>query len=185
MAVEVILKKPVPSLGAEADLVKVKPGYARNYLFPRDLAVVATAATKKLVEELRRRRAAREAAELNAAEQLATALKKVTITFQVETSRQDKVFGSITVSDIAARLETLGHIVDRRKIVLAKPLKSLGEYEVEVHLPQSVHGKFKVVLESANKDAGPAEDEVPRKKGPRKPRAEKPAGKAAEKSVEA
>ncbi|MDR2463563.1 MAG: 50S ribosomal protein L9 [Verrucomicrobiales bacterium] len=169
MAIEVILKKLVPSLGAEADLVKVKPGYARNYLFPQDLAVIATAATKKQVEDLKRRRAEREAAELNAAESLATALKKVTITFQVETSRQDKVFGSITTNDIASRLETLGHTIDRKKIVLEKPLKSLGEYEVQVHLPQNVQGKFKVVLESANKDAA-TEEEPPRKKGPRKPR---------------
>ncbi|MDR0533971.1 MAG: 50S ribosomal protein L9 [Verrucomicrobiales bacterium] len=175
MAVEVILKKPVLGLGAEADLVKVKPGYARNYLLPQDLAVVATAATKKLVEELKRRRAEREAAELNAAEELATALKKVTITFQVETSRQDKVFGSITTNDIAARLETLGHNIDKKKIVLPKPLKGLGEYEVHLHLPMNVQGKFKVVLESANKDAEAAEEEAPKKKG-RKPRtAEKPA----------
>ena len=167
--VEVILKKPVPSLGAEADLVKVKPGYARNYLLPEDLAVVATAATKKLVEELKRRRAEREAAELNAAEEMAKALKKVTITFQVETSRQDKVFGSVTTNDIANRLETLGHHVDRKKIVLPKPLKGLGEYDVEVHLPMSVQAKFKVVLESANKDEAAA-DEAPKKKG-RKPRA--------------
>ncbi|MDR1303629.1 MAG: 50S ribosomal protein L9 [Verrucomicrobiales bacterium] len=168
MAVEVILKKFVPGLGAEADLVKVKPGYVRNYLLPQDLAVVATTATKKLVEELRRRRAEREAAELNAAEELATALKKVTITFQVETSRQDKVFGSITTNDIANRLDTLGHVVDRKKIVLDRPLKSLGEYEVLVHLPMSVQGRFKVVLESANKDAD-AVAETPKKKG-RKPR---------------
>jgi large subunit ribosomal protein L9 len=173
MAVEVILKKPVPSLGAEADLVKVKPGYARNYLLPQDLAVVATAATKKLVEELKRRRAEREAAELNAAEELATALKKVTITFQVETSRHDKVFGSVTTNDIASRLEAQGHVVDRKKIVLPKLLKGLGEYEVHVHLPMNVQGKFKVVLESANKDEV-AEEESPKKKG-RKPRAEKPA----------
>ena len=179
MAVEVILKKPVEGLGAEADLVKVKPGFARNYLLPEDLAVVATAATKKLVEDLKRRRAEREAAELNAAEELAGVLKKVTITFQVETTGQDKIFGSVTTNDIANRLETLGHVVDRKKIILPKPLKGLGEYEVLVHLPMSVQGKFKVVLESTRKDE-PAAEETPKKKGPRKPRVEK-----AEKSTDA
>ena len=169
MAVEVILKKPVEGLGAEADVVKVKPGYARNYLLPRDLAVTATASSKKLMEELKRRRAEREAQELNAAEEIATALKKITITFQVETSNSEKVFGSITTQDIANRLEVLGQKVDRKKLVLPKALKGLGEYEVLAHLPMGVQGKFKVVLESIAKDKEPAE-ELPKGRKPRKPR---------------
>ncbi|NJK90711.1 MAG: 50S ribosomal protein L9 [Blastochloris sp.] len=128
MAVEVILKKPVEGLGVEADVVRVKPGYARNFLLPRDLASVATTASKKMVEDLKKRRAEREAAELNAAEEMATALKKVTITFQMEHGDSDKVFGSVTSQDIAARLEVQGHKVDRKKIDLPRPLKAMGEH---------------------------------------------------------
>jgi large subunit ribosomal protein L9 len=148
MAVEVILKKPVLGLGLEADVVRVKPGYARNYLLPRDLAAVATNASKKMVEDLKKNRAAREAAELNAAEELATALKKSTITFQMEHGNSEKVFGSVTSQDIAARLEILGHKVDRKKIDLPRPLKALGEHEVQISLPMGVQAKVKVVLEA-------------------------------------
>jgi len=169
MAVEVILKKPVAGLGAEADVVKVKPGYARNYLVPQDMAVTATAASKKLVEGLKRRRAEREAQELNEAEELATALKKATVTFQVETSVSEKVFGSITTQDIAARLEVMGFKVDRKKLVLPKPLKGLGEYEVLLHLPMSVQAKIKVVLEGAVKEK--AVEEAPKAKKGKKPKA--------------
>jgi len=86
MPIEVILKQPVPGLGAEADIVKVKAGYARNYLIPRDIASQATAASKKEIESLQKRRAEREASELKKAETLASALSKVTITFQMETA---------------------------------------------------------------------------------------------------
>ncbi len=169
MAVEMILKKPVAGLGAEADLVKVKPGYARNFLLPRDLAAPANAGSKKMMEDLKRRRAEREAQELNAAEELAAALNKVTITFQVETAGSEKVFGSITTHDIAARLEVLGHKIDRKKLVLPKPLRGLGEYEVQAHLPMNVQGKFKVVLEGVAKEKSAAE-EAPKTKRPRKPK---------------
>jgi large subunit ribosomal protein L9 len=149
MAVELILKKPVLGLGQEADVVRVKPGYARNYLLPRDLAAVATQASKKMVEDLKKSRAAREAAELNAAEELATALRKVTITFQMEHGNSsDKIFGSVTSQDIAARLETQGHRVDRKKIDLPRPLKALGEHEVAISLAMGVQAKLKVVLEA-------------------------------------
>ena len=167
MAVEVILKKPVEGLGAEADIVKVKPGYARNFLLPRDLAVVATSASKKMMEELKRHRAEREAQELNAAEEMATALKKVTITFQLESASSEKVFGSITTHDIADRLETNGIKIDRKKLVLPKPLRGLGEYEVLAHLPMNVQGKFKVVLETLVKEKAVAE-ELPKGRKPRK-----------------
>lgn len=147
MVIELILKKPVAGLGLEADIVRVKPGYARNFLLPRDLAAVATQASKKMVEDLKRSRAAREAAELNAAEELSTALKKLTITFQMEHGNSDKVFGSVTSQDIAARLEIFGHKIDRKKIDLPRPLKALGDYEVQISLPMSVQSKVKIVLE--------------------------------------
>jgi large subunit ribosomal protein L9 len=164
MAVELILKKPVLGLGLEADVVRVKPGYARNYLLPRDLATVATQASKKMVEDLKKSRAAREAAELNAAEEMATALKKLTITFQMEHGNSEKVFGSVTSQDIAARLEIQGHKVDRKKIDLPKPLKALGEHEVPISLPMGVQAKIKVVLEAPQSAAAAEEASVKGKK---------------------
>jgi len=167
MVIEMILKKPVAGLGLEADVVRVKPGYARNFLLPRDLAAVATQASKKMVEDLKKRRAAREASELNAAEELATALKKVTITFQMEHGNSEKVFGSVTSQDIAARLEILGHKVDRKKIDLPRPLKVLGEHEVVIHLPMSVQAKLKIVLEGPTAVVAKEQDADER---PRRPR---------------
>lgn len=152
MPTEVILKQPVPGLGAEADIVRVKPGYARNYLIPRQIATMATSAGKKEIEALRTRRAQREAAELQAATDLAAALKKITITFQMETAEgSGKLFGSVTSADIAERLKAQGHEIDRRKIQLDRPLKELGEYTVAVNLGSDITASFKVVLAAAEK----------------------------------
>ncbi|GAB4241382.1 MAG: 50S ribosomal protein L9 [Candidatus Methylacidiphilales bacterium] len=165
MPVEVILKKPIVGLGAESDIVKVKPGYARNFLLPRDLAVPATQASKKQVEALKRLRAEREAAELNAAQELAGRLSKVTLTFQMQTADEGatKVFGSVTTTDIIERLAATGIVLDKKHLDLGRPLKELGEHSVQVHLPQGVQAKFTVVL--ANPQAAAAEaEEVPAKK---------------------
>lgn len=176
MALEVILKQPVHGLGAEADLVKVKPGYARNFLIPRGLAVTATAASKKFVEDLKRKRAAREAAELNEANEKATALNKVTLTFQMEANEQGKIFGAVTAQDIAERLATLGHSIDKKKIG-AKPIKDEGPHEVVITLGHGVSAKIKVVLQ-VNKPAVAEEEEAPKKKKARTAKAK--AAEAAE-----
>jgi len=147
MPIEVILQKEVPGLGAEADLVKVKPGYARNYLIPQKLALPATDATKRQIEVLKQQRADREAALLNEAEELARSLTKATVTFQMETHDDSgKLFGSVTNANIAERLATMDMTIDRHKIDLDKPLKDLGEHDVTVHLPMGVQAKLKVVL---------------------------------------
>jgi large subunit ribosomal protein L9 len=165
MALEVILKQPVYGLGAEADLVKVKPGYARNFLIPRGLAVTATVASKKFVEDLKKKRAAREAAELNDANEKAVALNKLTLTFPVEANEQGKLFGAITSQDIAERLATLGHTIEKKKIA-SKPLKEEGEHEVVVSFGHGVQARLKVVLQ-VNKAAAAAEDEeAPKRKRP-------------------
>ena len=151
MSVEVILKQPVPGLGSEADVVKVKAGYARNYLIPRNIATQATAASKKEIETLQKRRAEREAAELQSAQELASALKKATVTFQMETAEgSGKVFGSVTNQDIAERLETMGHTVDRKKIQMDRPLKEFGEYPIQINLGMDVKASIQVVLEKAS-----------------------------------
>lgn len=161
MALEVILKQPVHGLGAEADLVKVKPGYARNFLIPRGLAVAATAASKKFVEDLKRKRAAREAAELNEAQEKAAALNKVTLTFQMEANEQGKIFGAVTAQEISDRLATLGHTIDKKKIG-TKPLKEEGDHEVTITLGHGISARIKVVLQ-VNKPAA-QEEEAPKKK---------------------
>lgn len=166
MAVEVILKKPVAGLGAEADLVKVKSGYARNYLVPRDLAAPATATSKTQMEKLKARRAEREAQELNDAQAKATALKKVTVTFQMETAETGRVFGSITNQNIAERLAQMGHEVDRRKIVLPRPVKEAGTYDVGIQLGAGITATIKVVVDVPATEAAEAEEEGARKKKP-------------------
>ncbi|MEM6821654.1 MAG: 50S ribosomal protein L9 [Verrucomicrobiota bacterium] len=151
MPIEVILKKPVHGLGAEADIVKVKAGYARNFLIPNNIAAPATEASKKEIEDLKRRRAEREASELQSAEELARSLNQSTVTFQMETAEgSNKLFGSVTNQDIAERLAAMGHQVDRKKIQLDRPLKELGTSSVEVNLGMGVKAKVKVVLESQN-----------------------------------
>ncbi len=171
MPVEVILKKPIAGLGAESDIVKVKPGFARNYLLPRDLAVPATRASKKQVESLQRLRAEREAAELNAAQELAGRLNKVTLTFQMQTAEGGghKIFGSVTAADIIERLAGSGIELDKKHIELGRPLKELGEHSISVHLPQGVQAKFSVVL--TNPQAAAVQEEAEesagrKKKGP-------------------
>jgi large subunit ribosomal protein L9 len=164
MPLEVILKKPITGLGCEADIVKVKAGYARNYLLPNDLALPATAAGKKQIEDLKKRRAAREAEELNAAEALATNLSKSTLTFQVETSdKSGKVFGSITTQDIEERLGAMGIQLDRKKIHLERPLKEVGEFTLPVQLPMGVKASLRVVLERKKLEE-PEAKEKPAKK---------------------
>jgi large subunit ribosomal protein L9 len=171
MALEVILKQPVYGLGAEADLVKVKPGYARNFLIPRGLAVAASAASKKVVESLKRQRAEREARELNDASEMATALNKLTMTFPMEANEQGKVFGAVTSQDISERLVTMGHTVDKKKIG-TKPIKDEGEHEVTVSLGHGVQARLKVVVQINRPKI--EEDEAPvKKKRPVKPKAEK------------
>ena len=147
MPVEVILKTKIEGLGSEADIVSVKPGYARNFLIPKDFATPATLATKRQVEELRRKRAEREASELNEAQELAGKLGKLKLVFILESGEgQEKVFGAVTNQDIATKLKEAGYEVDRKKIELAKPIKELGEHEVIVKLGSDVQAKLNVVV---------------------------------------
>jgi len=162
-AIEVILKKPVHALGAESDIVKVKPGYARNYLFPHNIAIPATAASKRQIESLKKIRAERETQEQSAAEESASKLSKATITFQMNTGgsasnegdAKAKVFGSVTAQEIVSRLEEMGYAIEKKRIILPHPLKELGEHTVAIHLPYSIEAKIKVVLAGSS----PTEEE--------------------------
>src|SRR5215207_9532678 len=129
---EVILTEKIASLGAEADVVKVKRGYARNFLVPRGKALEVTPATLKRLNLLKAKRAEREAKELNEAEEISRKINKLKITLELETGETGKAFGSITAADIAAKLKSeLGGVeIDRHKIHLEKPIKESGPHEV-------------------------------------------------------
>jgi large subunit ribosomal protein L9 len=183
MPVEVILKTKIEGLGSEADIVSVKPGYARNFLIPKDFAAPATLATKRQVEELKRKRAEREATELNSAQELAGKLGKLKLVFTLQAGEgQEKSFGSVTNQDIATKLKEAGHDIDRKKIDLPKPIKDTGDHEVTVKLHSDVQAVLHVsITHPAPKE--PAEGEALDAKGAKRPyKGKKPA--VAEKAPE-
>jgi len=169
MAVDVILKTKIEGLGSEADVVSVKPGYARNFLIPKDFAAPATLATKRQVEELKRKRAEREAKEMNDAQELAGKLGKVKLVFTLEAGEgQEKSFGSVTNQDIATKLKEAGFEVDRKKIDLPKPIKDTGDHEVTLKLGSDITATLHVTVNHPAPKVDP-EAEAADAKGPKKP----------------
>jgi large subunit ribosomal protein L9 len=159
---EVILTEKIANLGVEADVVKVKRGYARNFLVPRGLALEVTPATLKRLNLLKAKRAEREAKELNEADDLARRINKLKITLELETGETGKAFGSITAADLAERLkkELGGHLeVDRHRIHLEKPIKDTGEHEVTIKLHHDVTAKLIVNVKAKNSEEAAAEGE--------------------------
>ncbi len=144
---EVILKEDVPKLGNRGDIVKVAEGYGRNFLLPRKLAVEATKTNKSVIEQMKAaavRRLQRDKAD---AEALAAQLAPVVITLQRRAGEHDQLFGSVTSSDLATALEQQGFNLDRRKIHLDEPIKTLGEFTVPIRLFREVTAKVKVIVE--------------------------------------
>jgi len=150
---EVILKEDVPKLGHRGDVIKVAEGYGRNYLLPRKLAIEATTANKAVIEQMKQAAVRRSAVEKADSEALSKQLETVSLTFHRKAGEKDHLFGSVTSSDIAEALEQKGFNIDRRKIQLTDPLKSLGEFEVPVRLHREVTSRVKVLIE---KEAGEA-----------------------------
>src|SRR6266704_784920 len=147
---EIILTENVPGLRAEADLVKVRRGYARNYLLPSGKAYEVTPASLRQLDNLKKKRAEREARELNEAEELARRIGKLRVSFTLATGETGKAFGSITAQDIVNRLKNeLGHEIDRHKIALERPIKDTGEHEVAIKLHHDVTMQFKFDVKSA------------------------------------
>jgi len=147
---EVILTHNIVGLGAESDQVKVAAGYARNYLLPQGLAIPLTAANKRRLESLRQRRAEREAHELNSMTELAKSLSKLTCLITVKTGDDGKMFGTVTSGLIADQLKTQFDVtLDKRKIHLELPIRSLGDHDVELRLHHDVHSTLKVRVESS------------------------------------
>jgi large subunit ribosomal protein L9 len=154
---EVLLVKPVEGLGGEGDQVKVRAGYARNFLLPRKIAVPLTASNRKHIDSLKKRRAEREASELNGAQELAKKLEKASLAFAVKTGEGGKMFGAITAQDIHDKLAAAGYTIDKKRIQLYTPVKTLGKHTVTVklHAEVSVEVNFDVVSENPIEVAAP------------------------------
>ena len=147
---ELILTENVPGLGAEADVVKVRRGYARNYLLPRKMAHEVTPAALRQLNSLKQKRAEREARELNEAQELARRIGKARFVFTLETGETGKAFGSVTAQDIVNRLKNeVGAEIDRHKIVLERPIKDTGEHEVAIKLHHDVTAQLVFQVKSA------------------------------------
>lgn len=148
---EVILIQPIVGLGAESDQVKVAAGYARNFLLPQGLAIPLSSGNKRRLEVLRQRRAEREAHEYNTMSELSKSITKLTCLIKVKTGDDGKMFGSVTNGTIADELKHQFEIsLDKRKIHLDQPIKTLGDFEVDLRLHAEVHAKLKVKVESLN-----------------------------------
>jgi large subunit ribosomal protein L9 len=141
---EVILKEDVPKLGHRGEVVKVAEGYGRNYLLPRKLAIEATSGNKAVIEQMKSSAVRKTAVEKADSEALAKQLEAVSLSFHRKAGEKDHLFGSVTSSDIAEALEKQGFNIDRRKIHLDEPLKSIGDFEVPIRLHRDVTSKVKV-----------------------------------------
>jgi large subunit ribosomal protein L9 len=141
---DVILREDIDKLGARGELVKVAPGYARNFLLPNKMAVAATASNKKIVEQERQAHLRREAKVEGEAKDLGKMLGAVAITISQKAGENDQLFGSVTSKDIAEALEKQGYTIERRKIVLDEPIKTLGEFKVPVRLHREVTAEITV-----------------------------------------
>jgi large subunit ribosomal protein L9 len=187
---EVILTHNIVGLGGESDHVKVAAGYARNYLFPQGLAIPLTGANKRRLEVLKQRRAEREAHELNTMTELAKSLQKLICIVAVKTGEDGKMHGTVTPGMIADQLKhQLDVSLDKRKIHLEHPIRTLGDHEVELRLHADVVTKLKVRVESTTPIAAPAPEAAPEAKKEEPPRTEKrgrrPEGAAAGEKGEA
>ncbi len=141
---EVILRQAVENLGHPGEIVKVSPGFARNYLLPRGLAYEATPGNRKRIEQERQRLEAAETTRREAAEGHAAKLEQVSLTFSARVGEEGKLFGSVTSSDIVAQLEAQGIHIEKRQVELHEPIKSLGVYRVPIRLHADVKPEIKV-----------------------------------------
>ena len=144
MPIEVILKEHVENLGRRGEIVKVADGYARNYLLPRKLALLATEGNKRHVERERQLMDQREAVEKSQAEAISTRLQAVDISISRRVGDTEQLYGSVTAADIAEFLKTKGFDIDRRKLILPEPIKTVGDHDVPLKLHREVTTPLKV-----------------------------------------
>jgi len=149
MSIEVILKEHVEHLGQRGEVVKVANGYARNYLFPRKLALAVTDENKRQIERERARAEARESEERQEAEALRSRIEGVEVTIARRVGEHETLYGSVTTADLADALAARDLSIDRRRIQLPDPLKSLGEHQVAVKLYRDVTAQLRVKVVAA------------------------------------
>jgi large subunit ribosomal protein L9 len=143
---QIILQEDVEKLGHRGQVVEVAEGYARNYLLPRKLALPVSAGNLKQLEQIKRSLAKREATEHDGAQKQAELLAALTVEFARKAGENDQMFGSVTAADIAEALAAQGYTVDKRRIQLDQPIKTLGEYQVPAKLHREVTASIKVVV---------------------------------------
>jgi len=143
---QIILQEDVEKLGTRGQVVEVAEGYARNFLLPRKLALEANAGNMKRLEKMRAAFAMKEATEKEAAQKLAELLAGVSLELSRKAGENDQLFGSVTSADISEALAAKGYTVDKRKIVLADPIKLVGEYEIPVKLHREVTASVKLAV---------------------------------------
>ncbi len=145
---EVILREDVEKVGSRGSLVKVADGYARNYLLPKRLAVAATESNRKIVDQEREAYLRREAKAKDEAQDLGKMIENVTVTFRHRVGENNQLFGSVTAKDIADALEAQKYHIERRKIQLDEPIRTLGEHKVSVRLHRDISVPITVVVEA-------------------------------------
>jgi len=145
---EVILREEVPNLGTVGDIVKVKPGYARNYLLPRGLAALADSRNVRVLEHQKRLLAEKRDRDLKQAQSLAQKLGNLRLMIKARAGEEGKLFGSVTNLDIERALREIGFAIERRRIRLDEHIKSLGEHVVPIHLSTGVDAQVTVVIEA-------------------------------------
>ena len=143
---EVILRQDVDDLGLEGDVVDVAKGYARNYLIPRQIGVEATPQNLKAFELLKKKIEVKRLRAREEAEALRDKMQSLEVGICQKAGEEGKLYGSVTSMDIAARLEEQGFVIDRKKISLDKPIKTVGEFSVPVKIYPGVSGTLKVVI---------------------------------------
>jgi len=141
---KVILKDDIEKLGSVGEIIEVADGYGRNFLLPRNLAVRATKGNLRSIDEIRKQKQFRDNKRKKEAEKIKDKLEKLSLTAEVQTGEDDKVFGSVTAANIATLLGEQGFEIDRRKILLDDPLKALGVYTIEVKLAKDVSAAIKL-----------------------------------------
>jgi len=146
---QIILQEDVDKLGHRGQVVEVAEGYARNYLLPRKLALPVSAGNLKQVEQIKRALAKREATEREGAQKQAELLAGLVVEFARNAGENDQMFGSVTAADISASLAAQGYTVDKRKLHLDQPIKTLGEFDVPAKLHREVTASIKVIVKKA------------------------------------
>ncbi len=141
---DIILLDAVDKLGNRGQVVKVKPGFARNYLFPRNLALAATDANRRVFQENERTLIKRDLVAMEDARALAVKFADVSVTIAVQVGEEEKLYGSVTTLDITRKLREQGHEVDRRQIMLEEPIKQIGVFTVDLRLHREVSVPIKV-----------------------------------------